>query len=165
MSFRAVTAVSQLDSLRIASPCTASWDQMVGDDRVRHCGECEKSVYNFSGMTRDEVESLLVEKNGYVCARYYQRTDGTILLADCLVGIRKRRRRRIVAAGAAALLASGAGYVVATRGAPEPEPSAMMGAIRTEPDPSPAEPPPSMDGSARQVSPEPLPAHDVPAAK
>jgi len=97
-----------LDNLRVATPCTAAWNQMTGDDRTRHCGDCNKNVYNLSGMTREEAEALVIEKNGDLCVRYFQRQDGTILLADCTVGIKRRRRRRLVAAGAATLLAGGA---------------------------------------------------------
>jgi hypothetical protein len=97
-----------LDDVRVASPCSADWNAMVGDDRTRYCGDCKKHVYNLSGMTRDEAEALVTERNGDLCVRYFQRADGTILLADCTIGASRRRRRRWVAAGAAALLASGA---------------------------------------------------------
>jgi len=100
-----------LDNLRVASPCTADWTKMTGDERARHCGDCQKTVYNLSGLTRDEAEALLIEKNGDLCVRYYQRKDGTILLADCEVGVKRGRRRRWIAAGAATLLAGGAGVV------------------------------------------------------
>jgi hypothetical protein len=94
-----------LDNVRIATPCRANWDRMLGDDRVRHCNDCNKNVFNLSAMTRDQAESLIVAKNGDLCARYYQRTDGTILLSDCTVGVSQRNTRRLVAAGAFALLA------------------------------------------------------------
>jgi len=103
-----------LDNIRVAAPCTADWKQMTGDDRTRYCGECKKNVYNLSGMTRDEAEALLIERNGDLCVRYFQRNDGTILLADCPVGVKRRRRRRLVAAGTAALIA-GAAAGAATR--------------------------------------------------
>src|SRR4051794_34167957 len=51
-------ALPILDSVRIASPCTASWDAMTGDDQVRFCGQCEKNVYNLSGMAREDAERL-----------------------------------------------------------------------------------------------------------
>ena len=80
---------------------------MAGDDRTRHCGACDKDVYNLSGMTREEAEALIVERNGELCVRYYQRADGTILLADCTVGVRRKRDRRRTATRAAALVAGG----------------------------------------------------------
>jgi hypothetical protein len=42
---------SPLNDLRIASPCSANWDEMVGDNRQRFCGDCKLNVYNLSGMT------------------------------------------------------------------------------------------------------------------
>ncbi|MEO8549789.1 MAG: hypothetical protein ABI678_07440 [Kofleriaceae bacterium] len=96
-----------LDDIRIASPCTADWNTMTGDERVRHCGACKKDVYNLSNLRRDEAEALIREKHGDLCARYYQRGDGTIILADCTIGKKQQRRRRVIAVGAAAMLASG----------------------------------------------------------
>ena len=112
-----------LDRIQVASPCSASWSQMTGDDRTRHCGACDKDVYNLSGMTREEAEALIVERNGELCVRYYQRTDGTILLADCTVGVRRKRDRRRTATRAAALVAGGlaaAGAVALHARATEP---------------------------------------------
>jgi hypothetical protein len=102
-----------LDNIRVATPCTADWNQMTGDERTRHCGQCRKNVYNLSGMTRDEAEALIVERNGDLCVRYYQRADGTILLADCSVGRASRSRHRWIAAGAAAVVSAGLGAAVA----------------------------------------------------
>lgn len=97
-----------LDNIRVATPCRADWNQMTGDERTRHCGDCKKNVYNLSNMTREEAQALIIEKEGKLCARYYQRHDGTILLKDCAVGIGARRKRRIIAAGAMALLGTAA---------------------------------------------------------
>jgi len=101
-----------LDNIRVATPCNADWSQMSGDDRTRHCGQCRKNVYNLSGMTRDEAEALIRDRNGDLCVRYYQRHDGTILLADCTVGRASRNRHRWVAAGAAAVVSAGLGAAV-----------------------------------------------------
>ena len=109
-----------LDNIRVASPCKAAWDDMVGDDRVRHCRACDKSVFDLSAMTRDEAESLIVATAGNLCARYYQRADGTILTQDCAVGVARSgaRRLRVIAAGAAALMAAG-GVAAYARGVPD----------------------------------------------
>src|SRR5262245_10585878 len=48
-----------LDTLKVASPCPASWDEMVGDERTRFCGKCQKNVHNVSEMTRAEAETFL----------------------------------------------------------------------------------------------------------
>jgi hypothetical protein len=109
---RAKAKLPVLDNIKVATPCTADWNQMTGDDRVRHCGQCQKNVYNLSGMMRDEAEALLRERNGDLCVRYYQRQDGTILLADCTVGRANRNRHRWIAAGAAGVISAGLGAAV-----------------------------------------------------
>src|SRR5688572_18299741 len=84
-----------LDSIQIASPCTASWEAMTGDDRSRFCSECRLSVYNIAAMTREEAEALIVEKEGRLCARIYRRADGTVLTRDCPVGLRAVRAKMV----------------------------------------------------------------------
>ena len=103
---RARAKLPILDNIRVAAPCTADWNKMTGDERARLCGDCNLKVYNLSGMTRDEAETLLREREGRLCVRYFQRADGTILLKDCTVGVRQRRRRRLVAAAVAGSLTS-----------------------------------------------------------
>lgn len=90
-----------LEKIKIASPCKANWEQMVGDERVRHCAECDLDVYNFSAMTRQEVERLVQEREGRLCARFYRRADGSMLTQDCPVGFRARVRRVSRVAGTA----------------------------------------------------------------
>jgi hypothetical protein len=90
-----------LDRISIAAPCTADWDSMPGSDRVRHCAECNKNVYNLSEMTRREAEALLREKEGQLCARRYRRADGTILTSNCPAGLRAIGRGISRVAGAA----------------------------------------------------------------
>lgn len=91
---------SPLNNLKIASPCAADWNAMVGDARQRFCGECKLNVYNISGMTRAEAENLLKNSEGRLCVRFYKRADGTILTQDCPVGWAKVKQKisRIAAA-------------------------------------------------------------------
>lgn len=77
--------------LEVAAPCSASWAQMSGDEKVRFCGLCKKNVYNLSTMSRDEAVGLVRETEGQMCARFYQRSDGTVITADCPVSVRRAR--------------------------------------------------------------------------
>lgn len=86
--------------LRIASPCSADWDSMQGDERVRYCPECKLKVYNFDAMGSAEIEKLVRNREGRLCARFYARPDGTLLTQNCPVGFRARVRRISRAAGA-----------------------------------------------------------------
>ena len=94
-----------LNRMQITSPCPASWAEMSGDDRARFCATCEKHVYDFSKMTAAEGVALIREKEGKVCARLWRRADGTVLTADCPVGMRRAKIRRWIPATKAATLA------------------------------------------------------------
>jgi hypothetical protein len=157
---RARARLPVLDQIQVASPCSASWNQMTGDERTRHCGACDKDVYNLSGMTREEAEALIIERNGELCVRYYQRADGTILLADCTVGVQRKRHQRRTATRAAALVAGGlaaAGSMVLHARETEP-PCALpldghivMGDLKADPAPPPPPAPPELAPGAEQV--------------
>jgi hypothetical protein len=90
-----------LENIKIASPCSADWNAMTGNERRRFCGECKLNVYNLSGMTRYDAENLLRVSEGRLCVRYFRRTDGTILTADCPVGWAKVKQLLSVCAAAA----------------------------------------------------------------
>lgn len=87
------------DSMEIASPCPASWADMAGNDAVRFCNLCQLNVYNLSGLTRLEAETLFQAKEGKMCIRMFKRADGTVLTKDCPVGVRAKYKRRIRATG------------------------------------------------------------------
>ncbi len=96
---------SPLNNIQIASPCPADWNEMYGDDRKRFCGDCKLNVYNLSGMTKDEAESLVMNAEGRLCVRFYRRADGSVITQDCPVGWAKvKQRTRVYAAAAAASL-------------------------------------------------------------
>jgi hypothetical protein len=93
-----------LDNLRVASPCTASWEDMRGDDRSRFCRHCSKHVYDLSAMTRGEAQALVREKESGLCVRFYRRRDGTVLTRDCPVGRQRLRRALLTQVGGIAAL-------------------------------------------------------------
>ncbi len=82
-----------LNNIKIASPCSADWDEMMGNERRRFCGDCKLNVYNLSGMSQREAENLLLNSEGRLCVRFYKRADGTILTKDCPVGWQAIRQR------------------------------------------------------------------------
>ena len=98
---------SPLENVRIASPCSARWEDMYGDERMRFCGECKLNVFNLSGMTKYDAENLFRLSEGRLCVRYYQRPDGTILTKDCPVGwARVKERVSVVAAAVLSVVIS-----------------------------------------------------------
>lgn len=89
----AIKFTNPLNNIKVASPCSANWEEMNGNARQRFCGQCEKNVYNLSAMTKDEAEKLIMNTEGRLCARFYRRSDGTILTKDCPVGWKALKRR------------------------------------------------------------------------
>jgi hypothetical protein len=112
-----------LDDVRVASPCSASWQEMTGTDRVRFCRHCQKNVYNLSAMSRQEAAAFVGQRQGRTCIQFYRRADGTMLTDDCPVGwrlVRRAARRSwaLLAGGLVAVLAlfiAGVGYGSAKR--------------------------------------------------
>lgn len=103
---------------------------MTGDNHVRICGQCQTHVFNLSEMAREEAEALIESKegrlrvgcdDGRLCIRYYRRTDGTIMTADCPVGRSAAARRvRIMASLVGASLALVIGGALAVLGLARP---------------------------------------------
>lgn len=112
-------SLNLLDRVRIASPCTARWEDMRGNDKARFCGQCRLNVYNISAMTRPEAEALVGGADGRLCVRLYKRADGTVITQDCPVGLAAVRRRLarlgVRTAAAIGLLLTG-GYFLSTAG-------------------------------------------------
>jgi len=102
---------SRLDNIRVAAPCSADWDSMFGNDRVRLCEQCHLNVYNLSEMSRVEADRLINEAEGRLCVRFYRRRDGSIITQNCPVGLRaiKRRLTRVATAVASFVLSLMAG--------------------------------------------------------
>ena len=83
-----------LANVQVASPCPANWEDMAGDEHVRFCGQCDKNVYNLSALTSAAATALILEHEGNLCGRFFRRADGTLLTADCPVGVHHRLRRK-----------------------------------------------------------------------
>lgn len=147
---------SPLENIRIASPCSANWNEMQGNDRKRFCGDCKLSVYNLSGMTRYDAEHLLRLSEGRLCVRYFQRADGTILTRDCPVGWgRMKQRASILAATVFSLVVSlFAGVFIVSFFKKPPRREPIMGAIAM-PTPIPTPRPAVLMGKIAMPTPTP----------
>ena len=103
-----------LERLTVKTPCREVWARMDGDDKVRHCRVCDRQVFNTLAMTTAELEAMIapLADGQRVCARLYQRPDGTLVTADCADARAARRAlARTVAGVGAAVAASLAGVI------------------------------------------------------
>jgi hypothetical protein len=118
-------------SLNVNSPCEADWDSMAGNDEVRFCAHCEKSVHNVSAMTRKDAMRFVRANAGGVCVRFYSAPSGRTLHANEGKLHRVTRRASLVAAGAfGAVVALGSSVVAQT---PAPEDRQEIAAPRVPP--------------------------------
>ena len=124
------------ESIKIASPCKADWNEMTGDEQARFCSLCQQHVYNFSSMTGHEIAQLIKEREGQrTCVRFFKRADGTMMTKDCPVGFQQKRRRAVGTLAAMASVAFG-GFGWLAIGKKEESPHVMgmvMGEIEALP--------------------------------
>ncbi len=92
---------TRLPIVDVADPCDAPTTAMLEIDgqRILHCYDCEKNVYNLSLMTEAEALALLRDKgSGEICVQFYRRADGTVQTIDCTpkrLALIKERTRRV----------------------------------------------------------------------
>ena len=130
--------LQQLSLIQVASPCSADWEEMEGDEKVRFCSGCQQHVYNLSAMDVEEAAERVVGDTDGLCIRFFRRPDGTVLTQDCPVGVDEKRleRRqalRTIAGTAAGVAAAGAMLFTPTMGAyarPAARPAVMASAIK-----------------------------------
>jgi hypothetical protein len=89
------------NQLKIKNPCSASWDEMIGNNQIRFCEHCELTVHDLSHLTPKRVRRLVAKSRGRLCVRYQSLPDGSILLKAIPKKVHQIQRRvSRIAAGA-----------------------------------------------------------------
>jgi hypothetical protein len=132
---------SILDQVSIAAPCSADWENMVGDERERFCNQCTLNVYNISSMSKADAEEFLsLRTQGRVCVQFYKRKDGTIITDNCPKGlrvIRDKTRKMLQAASAFLTLVATSNLFAWAQQTNEPfRPMPLRGKFVVKPDPN-----------------------------
>jgi hypothetical protein len=102
--FASAAGVRRGMTLTVSSPCPKKWADLVGNDRVRFCGDCKLNVYNLAEMSPAEIEALVRRSSGRLCGQLYVRGDRTATLRDCPTGRSGILRRRLGKAAAGLLV-------------------------------------------------------------
>src|SRR4051812_28790834 len=84
-----------LDVIEVESPCSASWDQMTGDEVRRFCPHCNKFVHNLSAIPAGEAEQLVCSSAGDLCVRFTRDMKSNRLLTLDYSPVPKPARRGI----------------------------------------------------------------------
>jgi hypothetical protein len=108
--------------VRVGSPCTQEWSEMVGNGQVRFCSHCAKDVNNLSSMSRRDAIRFVRRSGGGLCIRYMvdPKTNAP-MFAEQLIQISRRAPR--VAAGVMSASLSLSTFAYAQGGAATPQPS------------------------------------------
>lgn len=119
-----------LNRIRVENPCKADWNEMAGNDEVRFCSHCAKSVNDLSTITRKKALKLVRRSRGGICVRYIAdpRTSGPVF-SDDLVQIARRAPRVAAGVMSASLSLAALGYAQVP---PPEEPTAAARQIAEE---------------------------------
>jgi|SRR6185295_10695394 len=131
--------------LRIATPCPKSWDDLVGNHRVRYCSQCHLNVYNLAEIPRTEVEALIRKKEGRFCGRLYVQPGRKASTRECPAGrdqLVLRRVRNFVAV----MLIAAFGWVCRSQAGPVSDqlPPWIQDLVKSPPPPPPPEDDPTI---------------------
>ena len=115
---------------QIPSPCTEDWDSMIGNDQIRFCSHCQKSVHDFSSMSTKQIKKLVAQSGGRLCIRYRPIVPKPIITpAQTLYKIGRRTSRIAASAFSASLgLSSAMAATVISKPSINPSPSAVVSA-------------------------------------
>ena len=138
---------SFIDSVEVKAPCSESWDEMTGTDKIRFCSHCTKHVNNISEMTRKEAGRFVRASGGNICIRYIADPNTRRpLFADGLLQI-ARRTPGITAGVMAASLSIGSARAQEASPTPAPSPSPAAEIVQL------AQPMPAKDDAVPSPSP------------
>lgn len=116
---------SFLEKIEVQTPCSEDWSEMRGNDEVRFCSHCSKSVNNLSAMTRKKALKMVRESNGNLCVRYVKNpANNAPVFKGELYQISRRAPRLAVGVMATALSLSSMVYAQ-----DEPKLPEMMGDV------------------------------------
>lgn len=81
------------EQLKIKNPCSANWDQMIGNEWVRFCEHCQLTVNDLTPLTPKRVRRLIANSKGRLCVRYRISREGTPTLKGVPQQLHQIRKR------------------------------------------------------------------------
>jgi hypothetical protein len=124
---------SFIDSVEVKEPCSESWEQMSGTQRVRFCSHCSKDVTNLSEMTRKEASKFVRASGSDICIRYIaELSTKRPMFAERFFQITRRAPRVAAGVMSASLTLSTAAYGQAIQERQATEIAAASAALNSE---------------------------------
>src|SRR5688500_10140539 len=136
------TRNEKLNRLVIGSPCTQPWSAMQGDEKRRHCRECNRLVHDLVQLTPREIAGLVEASRGRLCGRITRDGAGRLVTGELVPPEASPagsfRASPVAAAVVGGLLALSGG--AASSQAPAPAVASVPGAPEPEAKPESARP-------------------------
>ena len=86
-----------LENFEVPQPCSMNWDEMTGNEEIRHCDRCQHQIYNLSEMPKRRALKVLNQPNEKVCVTYLQDEQNQVITQNYF-GIFKRNFVKFVSA-------------------------------------------------------------------
>ena len=68
-----------LENVSVETPCSADWNEMMGNEEVRHCHQCQRNIHNISEMPKRRALKVLNQKDEIVCISYFKDEKNKII--------------------------------------------------------------------------------------
>ncbi len=78
-----------LENFEVPKPCSMNWDEMTGNEEIRHCEKCQHPIYNISEMPKRRALKVLNQPDEKVCVSYLQDEQSQVI-TQTYFGIFKR---------------------------------------------------------------------------
>ncbi len=72
-----------IDRAKLPIVCDKSWDELDGDENVRFCRTCMRSVWDLSEFDTPQLEALVAYHGPKICGRVRRSPDGTPVGREC----------------------------------------------------------------------------------
>ncbi|NJL72588.1 MAG: hypothetical protein HC888_13970 [Candidatus Competibacteraceae bacterium] len=69
-------------------------------ERFRYCDKCQTPVYNFDGLSLEQAEAVIFQRENIKKPSLYKRADGKFMTRDCPVEVKRRKDRHMMIAAA-----------------------------------------------------------------
>jgi hypothetical protein len=82
--------IEPIEAQKKVSSCPFAWTDESVKERFKHCGNCQRAIYQFDGLELEQAKALILKRENRVKFTLYERPDGKFMTSDCPVAQRKR---------------------------------------------------------------------------
>ena len=94
--------IEPIECKKKSLPCKWRWPESDSGkvERFRYCDKCQTPVYNFDGLSLEQAEAVIFQRENIKKPTLYKRADGKFMTRDCPVEVKRRKDRSMMIAAA-----------------------------------------------------------------